>query len=97
MVTAIAPQVAKRLGAPKTMALVIASTVPFWFLFPLAPGFVWVALIYVMRFGFASLYNPLLPSLFFWLIYEDEKVTANIIISMVSTGSNMLAPKVGGT
>jgi len=95
-VSAIAPQIAKRLGAPKTMALALASTVPFWFLFPLAPGFVWVALIYVMRLGFASLCNPLLPSLFFRLIYEDEKATANSIISMVSTGSNVLAPKVGG-
>ena len=44
-VTAIAPMIAKRLGTPRTVALALACTVPFWLMFPLAPGFIWVSMV----------------------------------------------------
>ncbi|TRO47105.1 MFS transporter, partial [Candidatus Bathyarchaeota archaeon] len=93
---AAAPKVAKRLGSVKTISLALGLTVPFWLMFPFAPSYLWVSAIYVLRLFIGSFCNPLMPSLFYRLLYEEEKATANSLTTMASMGSNMVAPKLGG-
>jgi len=93
---AVAPRVAKRFGTLKTISGALLSTVPFWFLFPIAPNFTLVSIVYACRLSVASLCNPLMPSLMFRILYDDEKATANSIISTASMLSNAVGPKLGG-
>lgn len=93
---AVAPRIAKRMGTLKTVSAALGLCTPFWLMFPLAPNFTWISIVYISRLSIASLCNPLIPSLFFRLFYEDEKATANSITTIVSMGSNIIAPKLGG-
>jgi len=93
---AAAPKVAKRLGSVKTISLALGLTVPFWLMFPFAPNYLWVSVIYILRLLIGSFCNPLMPSLFYRLLYEEEKATANSLTTMASMGSNMVAPRIGG-
>jgi len=93
---AVAPRVAKRFGTLKTISGALLSAVPFWLLFPVAPTFTWVSIVYACRLSVASLCNPLMPSLMFRMLYEDEKATANSIITTASMLSNAVGPKLGG-
>ncbi len=93
---AMAPRVAKRLGSLKTISIALGLTVPFWLMFPLAPTFLWVSVVYILRLLIGSVCNPLMPSLFYRLLHEEEKATANSVTTMVSMGSNVVAPKLGG-
>ena len=74
----------------------ILAVVPFWFMSPFAPSYAWISVIYSCRLGIASLGNPLAPSLMFRLLYEDEKATANSVITTVSMLSNAAGPRLGG-
>lgn len=92
----IAPKIASRLGTLRTVSYALAFTVPFWLLFAVAPSFLWISLVYIIRFAISSVCNPLMPSLFYKLLYEDEKATANSITQTASMVSNIVAPKLGG-
>jgi predicted MFS family arabinose efflux permease len=93
---AVAPRVAKRLGSRKTISLALGLTVPFWLMFPIAPSFLWVSVIYILRLSIASISNPLMPSFFYRLLHEDEKATANSVTTMAATASNVVSPRLGG-
>ena len=93
---AVAPRIAQRYGTLKTISGALLSAVPFWLLFPFAPTYTWVSIIYSCRLSVASLCNPLMPSLMFRMLYEDEKATANSVITTVSMLSNAAGPKLGG-
>jgi MFS family permease len=92
----VAPKIADRYGSVRTISVSIASTVPFWLLFTLAPSFGWVSVVYIARMAMVSISNPLMPSLFYRLLYEDEKATANSITQTSSMVSNIVAPRLGG-
>jgi MFS family permease len=93
---AVAPRVAKRLGTLKTISIALGLTVPFWLMFPIAPTYMWVSVIYIFRLLIGSVCNPLMPSLFYRLLHEEEKATANSLTTMASMGSNVVGPKLGG-
>ncbi|MBT7346845.1 MFS transporter [Candidatus Bathyarchaeota archaeon] len=90
------PKIADRYGSVRTITASIAGTVPFWLLFTWAPSFAWVSLFYIARMAVASISNPLMPSLFYRILYEDEKATANSITQTSSMVSNIIAPRLGG-
>lgn len=92
----VAPKVAKRYGTLNTVTVALAATIPFWLMFPLAPTFQWIAVVYIVRLAVGSVCNPLMPSLFFRLLYDDEKSTANSVTQTASMVSNIFAPKLGG-
>jgi MFS family permease len=92
----IAPKIAARYGAIKTITVALASTVPFWLLFTVAPTFQWVSLVYMVRMALGSICNPLMPALFYRILYDDEKATANSMTQTASSVSNIIAPKLGG-
>jgi len=93
---AIAPKISKRLGTLITIVTVLGLCTPFYLMIPLSPNFTWLSTAYIILQFFGPLSNPLTSSLFYKLLYNDEKATANSIISMVSRGSNIVAPKLGG-
>ena len=95
-VNMVAPKIALRFGTIKTITAALASTIPFWFLFTVAPTFRWVSVVYVFRLAVGSICNPLMPSLFYRLLHEDEKATANSLTQTSSMVSNIFAPKLGG-
>jgi MFS family permease len=92
----VAPRVSKRIGTLKTISVALRLYTPFWFMFAFAPDFTWLSAVYISRLSISSLCNPLLPSLFFRLLYQDEKATANSITNMASTGSNIVGPRLAG-
>lgn len=92
----VAPKIASKFGTLRTVSYALAFTVPFWLLFTVAPSFLWISIIYIIRFAISSVCNPLMPSLFFRLLYDDEKATANSITQTASMASNIVAPKLGG-
>jgi MFS transporter, DHA1 family, multidrug resistance protein len=92
----ISPKIASRYGSVKTVTAALASTVPFWLLFTVAPTFQWVSLVYIFRMAAGSICNPLMPALFYRILYEDEKATANSMTQTASMASNIVAPKLGG-
>ena len=94
--SAVAPRIAKKLGSLKTMSLALGLTVPFWLMFPLAPTFLWISVVYILRLLLGSVCNPLMPSLFYRLLHEEEKATANSLTTMVSMGSNVVGLKLDG-
>jgi len=95
-VNMVAPKIALRFGTIKTITAALASTIPFWLLFTVAPTFRWVSVVYVFRLAVGSICNPLMPSLFYRLLHEDEKATANSLTQTSSMVSNIFAPKLGG-
>lgn len=92
----VSPKIAERYGSINTITAALAATVPFWLLFTWAPSFRWVSAVYVVRMAIGSICNPLMPSLFFRILYEDEKATANSITHTSSMASNVVAPRLGG-
>jgi len=92
----IGPRISKRIGTVRTIALSYVLCTPFWAMFPLAPDFAGISAIYLIRSGIGNLSSPLIGSLFMKLLYNDEKATANSIISIVSNGGNIVAPRLGG-
>jgi len=93
---AVAPRISKRLGALKTIVAAHVLSIPFWLMFPLAPSFTWLSLFYVVRSGMKNISSPIISSLFYKMLYEEEKGTANSIYSMMSMGGNIIAPRLGG-
>ena len=91
----LGPRVAQRFGAVRTVAMALILASPFFALFAVAPSFLWISILYVSRLAIASVCNPLMPSLFFKLIHEDEKATANSITTMAQLGTNVFTPKLG--
>jgi predicted MFS family arabinose efflux permease len=92
----IAPKIATRYGTIRTVSSALATTVPLWLLFTVAPTFQWVFVVYLVRMAAGSICNPLMPSLFYRILYEDEKATANSMTQTASMVSNIIAPKLGG-
>lgn len=92
----ISPKIAARFGSIRTITVALASTVPFWLLFTVAPTFQWVSLVYLFRMAVGSICNPLMPALFYRILYEDEKATANSMTQTASMASNIIAPRLGG-
>lgn len=92
----IAPRVSKRLGTLKTIAVAFGLCTPFYLMIPLAPNFMWLSALYVIRIGLANVSSPLASSLFMRLLYDDEKATANSITMMAANGGNTVAPWLGG-
>lgn len=91
----LGPRISQRFGAVKTVSIALILASPFFALLAIAPSFFWVSIIFVIRLGIASVCNPLMPSLFFKLIHEEEKATANSISILASMGSNIFTPKLG--
>jgi MFS family permease len=92
----IAPRVSRKLGTVKTIALSYVLCTPFWAMFPMAPDFMWLSALYLIRFGLGNLSSPLIGSLYMKLLYRDEKATANSITMIASYSGNVIAPKLGG-
>lgn len=92
----IAPKVSNKLGTLKTITVTTALCGPFLLMFPFAPNFTWLAAFYMVRLFLVIMSGPLISSLFYRLLYEEEKATANSITSMVSQCSGIVAPKLGG-
>ena len=93
---ALAPRISQRLGTLKTIVVVRALSSPFLLMIPLAPNFAWLSVFYILRLGIVNLSSPLGSSLFYKLLYEEEKATANSITTMASMGGNIVAPRLGG-
>lgn len=93
---ALAPRISKKLGTLKTIAVSIGLCTPFYLLIPLSLNFTWLSAAYIIRLFLGTLSTPLVSSLFFKLLHDEEKATANSITAMVSQGSNIVAPKLGG-
>ena len=93
---AMAPRVSQRLGTLKTVVASIALCTPFYLMIPLAPNLAWLSALYTIRRGFKSMADPLTGSLIMKLLYDDEKATANSIITMANQGSSIAAPWLGG-
>ena len=93
---AIAPRVSQRLGTLKTVVASISLCSPFYLMIPLAPNLAWLSVLYTLRRGFKSMADPLTGSLIMKLLYDDEKATANSIITMTNQGSSIVAPLLGG-
>lgn len=91
----LGPRLAQSYGAVRTMAAALILASPFFALFAVAPSFLWISIVYVIRLAIASVCNPLMPSLFFTLIHEEEKATANSITTMAQLGTNVFTPKLG--
>jgi len=93
---AMAPKVSQRQGTLKTIAASIALCAPFYLMIPLAPNFVWLSALYILRRGFKSMADPLTGSLTMKLLYNDEKATANSIITTTNQCSSIAAPWLAG-
>jgi predicted MFS family arabinose efflux permease len=91
----LGPKIAQKYGSVKTISTSLIIAAPFFALFTIAPTFFWLSIIYITRLGIASVCNPLMPSLFYKLIREEEKATANSIATMASMGTNIFTPKLG--
>lgn len=93
---ALAPRFSRRLGALKTIAVVMGLATPFYLLIPFAPSFALLSALYVLRLGFRTMADPLMGSLFMRMLHEDEKSTANSIRQMAFQSGGVLAPWIGG-
>ncbi|MBM3292336.1 MFS transporter, partial [Candidatus Bathyarchaeota archaeon] len=91
----LSPKISNHFGSVKTITASLILASPFFALFTIAPSFLWISIIYITRLGVASICNPLLPSLFFKLLYEEESATANSIASMASNGASIFTPRIG--
>jgi MFS family permease len=93
---ALAPRFSRRLGALKTIAVVMGLATPFYLLIPLAPSFALLSALYILRLGFRTIAEPLMSSLFMRMLREDEKSTANSVRQMAFQSGGALAPWIGG-
>lgn len=93
---AMAPRVSQRAGTLKTVVASIALCTPFYLMIPSAPNLAWLSALYTIRRGFKSMADPLTGSLIMKMLYDDEKATANSIITMANQGSSIAAPWLGG-
>lgn len=93
---AIAPKVSKKLGTLKTIGVVFGLATPFYLLIPLAPSFILLSALYIVRLGFGAMAQPLLSSTFMKHLHEEEKSTANSIRMMSMQGGNIVGPWLGG-
>jgi len=96
VVQANAPRLSTRLGSLKSIGASVALCVPFYFLIPLAPDMTVMSVFYVARRAFKSSVDPLMSSFTMKVLEEEEKGTANGIISLVQQGTNIAGPWVGG-
>jgi MFS family permease len=87
----VAPRISARIGTLRTIVLAFGLCVPFFFMIPLAPSFAAVAVLYIVRMGFANMSSPLSSSLFMRLLSPDEKATANSIVSMAAIGGQAIS------
>jgi len=92
----LAPRISKKLGTLKTIAMALGLCVPVWMMFPLAPNFTWLSVIYIVRLTIGNISSPLTGSLYMKLLYPEEKATANSFTMMASYGGNIVAPRLGG-
>jgi len=95
-VNVYAPKIADKEGSVKTVSVALAATVPFWLLFIVAPAFWWVSIVYIVIRAISAVSGPLVLSLFYRLLFDDEKATANSLTQTTSMVSNIIAPKLGG-
>jgi len=93
---AVAPRISKRLSTLKTIAITLGLCTPFYLMIPLAPNFAWLSAFYIIRLGLGNISGPLISALFFRLLYDDEKATANSISAMVGQGTGVFVPWLGG-
>ena len=93
---AVAPRVSKKLGTLRTIGVVFGLATPFYLMMPLAPSFLLLSVLYVMRLGFGTMAQPLLSSTLMKHLKEDEKSTANSIRMMSMQGGNIVGPWLGG-
>ncbi len=93
---AIAPKVSKKLGTMKTIGLVFGLATPFYLLIPMAPSFLLLSALYVLRLGFGTMAQPLLSSTLMKNLQDNEKSTANSIRMMSIQGGSIVGPWLGG-
>jgi len=93
---ALAPRFSHKLGALKTIAVVMGLATPFYLMIPLAPSFAWLSALYIIRLGFRTIADPLMSSLFMRMLHEDEKSTGNSIRQMAFQSGGVIAPWIGG-
>ncbi|MBS7619809.1 MFS transporter [Candidatus Bathyarchaeota archaeon] len=73
----IAARVSNSFGALKTTIFSLALSAFLYFMISLAPNFIWVSLIFLLRVSLANLSSPLVSSLFMRLLPPEEKSTGN--------------------
>jgi len=86
----VSHKISKRLGQLETIVTTIGFASLSYLLIPLAPNVLWLCAFYVARIGFRMMANPCISSLFISLIKDEENITANSIISVVSQSSNLI-------
>ena len=86
----VSHKISKRLGQLETIVTTIGFASLSYMMIPLAPNVLWLCAFYVARIGFRTMANPCISSLFIRLIKDEEKITANSIISVVSRSSNLV-------
>ena len=61
-----------------------------------APSFLWVAVLYILRFGIGSISSPLVGAFFMRNLEDEEMSTANSISTMGFQTGGFLSPWMGG-
>jgi MFS family permease len=63
---------------------------------PLAPNYFWLSVFYILRIGVANISSPLVGSLFMKLVKEEERATANSIVTVVGMATDAICPALSG-
>ena len=84
------------MGTMKTIGLVFGLATPFYLLIPMAPSFLLLSALYVLRLGFGTMAQPLLSSTLMKNLQDNEKSTANSIRMMSIQGGSIVGPWLGG-
>lgn len=86
----IASKFSDKMGSLKAISVSMAACVPFYLLIALSPDFKWLSIFWILRSLIGNLSAPLIISLSMKLLYNDERVSANSILT-IATNSGMAA------
>jgi MFS family permease len=87
----------KRLGGMRSITLGVALSALFFIALPLSPSFGFLSIMFVLRQGTRFMSDPLISSLFMRSLAEDEKSTANSIMTISMNGGGAISLWLGGT
>ena len=87
----------RRLGGMRSITVGITLSALFFIALPLSPSFGFLSLMFVLRQGTRFMSDPLISSLFMRSLAEDEKSTANSIMTISMNGGGAISLWLGGT
>ncbi|MEM1947919.1 MAG: MFS transporter [Candidatus Caldarchaeum sp.] len=92
----LAPRIADRFGAIRTIVATQMSSTALLVLIPLSPDYTVVSVLYVFRALLMNMANPLITALILSVINPDERATASSISTITWSIPNALTTPLGG-